>query len=292
MPFPTLYARSPLRVVLATLYIAAAAVFTTACGEGMASSSSETASTRPSLEVVTRLGHARVFFAHQSVGQNIVEGLEALRVGTDATALRILKLEDATPDMTPAFIHARLGTNGDPKGKTDAFVAALENGLGNSVDIAFQKYCFVDFEANTDVHAVFNYYRASMERLQQRFPKLTILHVTAPIVVVQSGPRAIVKKWIGRTPDYYPENAVREQFNELMRAQYGRSGRLFDLAAIEATRPGAAPEPMMFQGRRLYTLLPEYSSDGGHLNDDAQRRVASALVSFLASAPHTAPAQQ
>jgi hypothetical protein len=287
----TTCARSPFRVMLATLCIAALAAFTTACGEGMASSS-ESASTRPSRELLTQLGHSRVFFAHQSVGQNIVAGLEALRAGTDATALRIVELEKATPDLTPAFIHARLGTNGDPKGKTDAFVAALDSGLGNSVDIAFQKYCFVDFEANTDVHAVFDYYRASMEKLQQRFPKLTILHVTAPIVVVQSGPRAIVKTWIGRTPDYYQENAVREQFNELMRAQYGRTGRLFDLAAIEAARPGVDPEPILFQGRRLYTLLPEYSSDGGHLNDDAQRRVASALVSFLASAPHTASAHQ
>jgi hypothetical protein len=254
----------------------------------MKGSSPDAASTRPSPELLARLARSRVFFAHQSVGQNIVEGLEGLQSASGVQSLRIAKLEESTPANAPAFIHARLGTNGDPKGKTDAFVAALENGLGNSVDIALQKYCFVDFDANTDVYAVFNYYRASMERLQQRFPKLTILHVTAPIVVVQSGPRAMVKKWIGRTPDYYPENAVREAFNELMRTHYARGGKLFDLAALEASKPGSAPEPILFQGRRLYTLLPDYSTDGGHLNDGAQRRVASALVSFLESAPQVA----
>jgi hypothetical protein len=282
--------RRTFRTILVTACIAAAAVFATACREGMDRSSPDVASKLPSPELLAQLAHSRVFFAHQSVGQNIVEGLQGLQ-SAGAAPLRIVKLEDSKPGATPAFIHARLGTNGDPKGKTDAFVATLENGLGDSVNIALQKYCFVDFEAGTDVHAVFDYYRTSMQRLQQRFPKLTILHVTSPIVVVQSGPRAIVKRWIGRTPDYYPENAVREQFNELMRAEYGRTGRLFDLAAIEASKPGAAAEPILFQGKRLYTLLPEYSTDGGHLNDGAQRRVASALVSFLASASKTAVAQ-
>jgi len=253
-------------------------------------SSSDVESNGTTPELLTRLARSRVFFAHQSVGQNIVAGLQRLQSESGSARIRIVELGSSPTDTAPAFIHARLGTNGDPKGKTDAFVAALENGLGGSVDVAFQKYCFVDFEAGTDVHAVFNYYRAAMDKLQQRFPKLTILHVTAPIVVVQSGPRAIVKKWIGRTPDYYPENAVREEYNQLMRAHYGKTGRLFDLAAIEASKPGATPVPIMFQGRSLYTLLPEYSSDGGHLNDDAQRRVASALESFLASAPHSAVA--
>jgi hypothetical protein len=239
---------------------------------------------RLSADSQDRIERARVFFAHQSVGENIVDGLKSFQRDASAPSLRIVTMQESSELTGPAFIHAKLGKNGDPKGKTDAFVAALEGGLANSVDIALQKYCFVDFEANTDPRPLFEYYRDSLDRLQQEFPSLRILHVTVPIVVVQSGPRAVVKKWLGRTPDYYPENAVRERFNELMRRHYGPSGRLFDLAALEAARPGADPEPIMFQGQRLYTLLPEYSSDGGHLNREAQRRVASALVSFLASA--------
>jgi hypothetical protein len=234
------------------------------------------------IEASSRLADARVFFAHQSVGENIVDGLKALGSSSDAQPLKIVELQAVGNEEGPLFIHARLGQNGDPKSKTDAFVAALDAGLGASVDIAFQKYCFADFDTHTDVNAVFSYYRLATERVQKKFPALVLLHVTAPLMSVQSGPRAFVKKIIGRPPDYYLDNTVREEFNELMRREYGSSGHLFDLAAIEASRPGASAEPIFFQGRKLYSLLPEYTTDGGHLNAATQQRVAAALLSFMA----------
>lgn len=261
-------------------WLLATACFVGACGGTMKSDGMSSAVTAGSRAVVA---HARIFFAHQSVGDNIVDGLRSLEPHDGDPLLNVVPLSEAKGATGSAFIHARLGQNGDPKSKTDAYIAALDSGLGESVDLAFQKYCFADFDANTDVNAVFAYYRQAAARIQAHYPSLTIAHVTAPLVTVQSGPRATIKKWIGQVPDYYLENAARERFNQLMRTEYGASGRLFDLAKFEASRPGEPAQPILFQGRTLYSLRPEYTNDGGHLNAPTQQRVATEFISFLGS---------
>ena len=268
-----------LRRTLAVLCLAGLALFTAACqGETTAVEGVPILTS----DVPGRLAQSRIFFAHQSVGENIVDGLKSLQTQNQMNGLNLVPLADASRATGPAFIHARLGSNGDPKSKTDAYEQALDAGLGATLDLAFQKYCFADFEADTNAEAVFDYYKQANARITQRYPNLTIVHVTAPLVTVQSGPRAVVKKWIGRVPDYYLENTVREQFNEMMRAEYGGTGHLFDLAKFEASAPGHSPEPILFRGRTLYSLRPEYTTDGGHLNSTTQRRVAADLATFLA----------
>jgi hypothetical protein len=235
---------------------------------------------------IASLSKARIFFAHQSVGGNIVDGLRRLRPASESAALRIVDwqpAQDGEKDGASAFFaHARLGENGKPASKTAAFVSALESGLGNRVDIAMQKYCYVDIDTATDVASLFTSYKKAMERLQNEFPRMTLVHVTAPLMSVQSGPRAIIKKWIGRVPDYYEENIARDRFNELMRREYAGRAPLFDLAALETSRPGGIPEAVAFRNEKVYSLLPEYTYDGGHLNEAAQERIASEFVMFLA----------
>jgi hypothetical protein len=234
-----------------------------------------------SADARARLDQSRIFFAHQSVGQNIVEGLSALQKEDRAAGPAIVDVKNTAASSGPFFAHARLGRNGDPKSKTDAFVAAMESGLGDRVDVAFQKYCYVDIDAHTDVPQVFAYYRQAMARLRERFPKTVLVHVTTPLMVVQSGPKAIIKKWLGRMPDHYADNIARERYNDLLRREFGGREPVFDLAALEASAAGHAPAPVRFREQPVYALLPESSTDGGHLNDAAQRRVATALIVLL-----------
>jgi hypothetical protein len=231
----------------------------------------------------TSLARSRIFFAHQSVGENIVEGVRALQDENRAHSLHVIDLSAAEGTLDSFFAHARLGQNGDPKGKTDAFVSTLEGGLGHRVDVAFQKYCFVDIDAGTNVTELFEYYRGAMNRLHKEFPPLRIVHVTAPLVHVQSGPKAGIKKLLGRSPDHYDDNIARERFNTLMRREYEGREPVFDLAAIEARGPDGSPRPLRFRGADVFELLPEYTTDGAHLNDGAERRVAAELLAFLGS---------
>jgi lysophospholipase L1-like esterase len=175
-----------------------------------------------------------------------------------------------------------VGKNGDPKLKTDAFAALITEGLGDRVDIAFHKYCFADIYADTDIHEVFRHYKEVMARLQREYPRVTFVHVTTPLVVVQAGPKAVIKKLLGRMPDHYADNMRREEYNDLMRQEFRGKEPLFDLAAIESTRPDGTREIIEFRGSRSFALFPGYSDDGAHLDDTGRRRVAGALLVALA----------
>ena len=257
---------------------------TVACGRPMDPNAQRERTLAAFADASGRLERSRIFFAHQSVGENVVEGVAALQRDSRASSLHVVDLTAAESAPGGFFAHARLGENGYPKGKTDAFVSALEGGLGRHTDMAFQKYCFVDIDAQTNVQQLFDYYRGAMNRVRQEFPHLRLVHVTAPLVHVQSGPRAVVKRLIGRAPDHYEDNMARERFNTLMRSEYRGREPVFDLAAIEASRPGERPTPLRFHDSDVFELLPDYAAaDGAHLNEIAQKRIATELLVFLAN---------
>jgi hypothetical protein len=232
-------------------------------------------------EVTVRGGDAlaptRILFGHQSVGDDIVQGL------AEIGGFRIVDITTGgtAPSAGPWFAHARIGRNGDPRSKSDAFAALLDTPWGRQADVALHKYCYADIHADTDVAALFAEYRQTMGRLQQARPDVTFVHVTAPLVRVQAGPKAGIKKLLRRMPHHYADNFARERFNDALRREYGGRAPIFDLAALESSRPGAAAERIRFGPMSAGSLLPDYTSDGGHLNREGRLRMARALVVLL-----------
>jgi acyl carrier protein len=228
------------------------------------------------------LASRRVFFGHQSVGENVVEGISELARGDPALGIRVVEGAGALRGGEGAFGHARIGRNGEPGLKSDEFARLVESAAGESLDIAFHKYCYADIGADTDVEAVFEHYRRTMARLRAERPGVVFVHVTVPLTRVQSGPRALVKRLLGRTPGRFDSNRARERFNDLMRRTYAGTEPLFDLAAAESTHPDGRPETFRFGGQSLRALVPSYTDDGSHLNALGRRRVAGELLVVLA----------
>jgi len=200
-----------------------------------------------------------IYFGHQSVGANIMEGVQAVIAATPGATLRV---QDTTSPSRGVFAHSGNGQNEDPKGKITAFVATIQNGAGSHVDIAFFKFCYVDFVGSTDVNSVFAEYQSKMAALKAAFPNVTFVHFTVPVSV---GPAA--------------DNIPREKFSDLIRQAYAGREPLFDLAKIESTRPDGttelvggvrAPRPGLHERRRA----PERHRPG---------RGRRALVTYLAS---------
>jgi hypothetical protein len=268
------------RLSVASLLMAAMLFPLSIAGCGDSVNTSDDSAAPVNARAASEVRDVRIFFAHQSVGANIIEGLTNVS-RTVSPQIRILETSSDVPEAGSFFAHAKLGQNGDPKGKTNAFVAALEGPLRNRVDVAFQKYCYADFYADSNPTEVFEHYRLAMERLHREFPGLTIVHITTPLTIVQTGPKAWVKRVLGRTPDHYDDNIVREKYNELLRNHYKGKEPIFDLAAIETSRADGSRPSITFNGTPVYALLPQYSSDGAHLNESGQVRVAKALVAFL-----------
>lgn len=231
--------------------------------------------------VLKKLTQQRIFFGHQSVGQNIVQGLEALSNEQPDIRFRIVEARSPGSIAGPAFIHGQNGHNGQPLTKIDGFVDALQSG-GAGTDIAFFKFCYVDFPPGTDVDGLFAEYKKAMARLRATYPRVKFVHVTSPLTVVQSGPKALAKRILGRRLAGTDENVLRHRFNTLMRNEYAGREPLFDLAAVEATRPDGRIASFSESGKTFPALAPEYASDGRHLNPLGSRLLAGHLLRTLA----------
>ena len=98
---------------------------------------------------------------------------------------------------------------------------------------------------------------------------------------------SLERKLTVKIPAERVESRVRERFNELMRTTYADREPVFDLAAVESTRPDGSREVLDVGGSRAYALVSAYASDGSHLNEAGRRRVAEELLVFLARLPES-----
>lgn len=216
------------------------------------------------------LARTRVLFGHQSVGQNIVEGVRDLLRDHEGS-WRVVERVGGGAAGEGFLAHVRVGRNGDPLSKTADFAGALTGEPGTRVDIALHKYCYADVDARTDVNALFASYRSAMRAVQACRPGVAVVHVTIPLVRVRTGISARVLRMAGRPAPRVDDNARREQFNDRMRAEYHGREPLWDLAALESDSSGA-----------VRSLRADYTTDGGHLNEVARRAIASDLLACLA----------
>ena len=118
------------------------------------------------------LENKKIFFGHQSVGNGVLKGIDSLMSNNSINKINIVLTRDTSDFGNPIFAHFKIGTNLDPISKIDDFVNILESGVGKNVDIAMMKLCYVDFNKDTDISQLFNYYQLPSTRLKTQFPEL------------------------------------------------------------------------------------------------------------------------
>ena len=253
---------------LALLGVAVAAMSAMGC------SMSDVAAAKPAAPLLRHAANLRVFFGHQSVGNNILDGVREV-------APRLSIVHGEAPPAGPALVETMIGRNEDPDSKLDHF-ARVMSAHGDDFDVAMFKFCYVDFSARTNVAALEDRYRRVMSDVTAAHGQTRIVHITVPLTITQSGPKAMVKGWLGRPVWGALENQKRSEFNDWLRTTYAGQP-LFDLAAIESRTPSGQLATFQFGGRSYPMLYPEYSDDGGHLSDVGGRVVATAFVNMLES---------
>lgn len=214
-------------------------------------------------EQLQALQGVAVYFGHNSVGGNVMEGLAAV-LGAQPGPRPALVTSSSPGDVhAGAFAHSYLGGNGRPLEKIATFRTLMTGDLGASADVAFMKLCYVDVvgEAWDDaaaVDALLAAYRDMVAAVQAAHPDLKLLHVTVPL-----------------SPSNEIDNRRRERISQRLRDAYGAD--VFDLASIEA---GGGH----FSGSYGLYLNPAWAADAsGHLDAEGSRAVALELVAFLAA---------
>ena len=205
-----------------------------------------------------------VVFGHQSVGFNILGGVDSVYSAHGLTPPKVIDWTGSMPSAATGWIaHAQIGQNSDPASKVRAFEGAL-NAMKEAPDAALMKLCYVDITADTKVKSVFTTYRRAMARLKAAHPETTILHATVPLT---AGDPA--------------SNVKRQQYNRLIRSTYRKSS-IVDIARVESTTPTGKRVTGKKDGRRYFALYRGYTEDGGHLNSVGSGLVAAELLRTIA----------
>ncbi|OGQ25538.1 MAG: hypothetical protein A2138_01025 [Deltaproteobacteria bacterium RBG_16_71_12] len=209
---------------------------------------------------------ARVFFGHQSVGHDVLEGVAALA-------------REAGVDV--AIGEGQIGANGKPEQKFDDFAKRAE--AGPELDVIAMKLCYVDLYRGADPDQLLAGYRSAVARVRQARPNLKILHVTTPLTIRATTAKASIKRLLGGSSHSDDSNAVRLAYNRGLRAAFPGEP-VFDLAAVESTRPDGSREELAVKGQPVPMLWPGYAADEGHLNAPGKRVAARAFIAALAEA--------
>lgn len=213
-------------------------------------------------ESLQKLAKMRVFFAHASVGGNIVQGLQALNQSDPSRyPLKVTQAGGAPsgPGAAGGFYELDRGNPGQAA-KITQFAEAVNSGWSSpNVDVVINKFCYIDPDAD------FAAYTSSMVKLEKDHPGTIVIFTTIPICADQS-------------------NDQREEFNEKLR-EWAKTNHklLLDIADIEAGQADRSARTYPSQGRQVRQMVQDYTSDGGHLNEAGSKRVAEGLYSLLVS---------
>jgi hypothetical protein len=213
---------------------------------------------------------ARWFFGHQSVGGNVLKGVDALYKEHDLGKARQVDLTDggSLPATGGLVAHAHVGRNGHPLEKLADFDEIMRSGVAAQVDAAVLKFCYADVrEGRVDIVGLFDEYRRVMTDLERDFPDVMFVYATVPL-----------------KEDTAADNVLRTQLNAMIRTEFAETGRLWDIAAIESTTPEGEPVGGTHDGRPYQALHAGFTRDGGHLYTPGTEAAAAPLLELVAQA--------
>lgn len=225
------------------------------------------------------LAARRIFFGHQSVGGNIIDGVRDVLADHPEIPLQIRSVPPLDANSPPGLYHANVGHNGEPGTKTSEFGKTV---VAGTPSVALLKFCYVDVEGGRNPDSLFAEYQKEIGLLRTSAPGLIIVHVTMPLTR-KGGYRSSLLARLRGQPTTDDLNVIRNRYNSLLRQAYVGKEPIFDLARIESTRADGTRSFLMHGGDTVYTLAPENTTDGGHLSTSGRRAVAEAFLAVLAT---------
>lgn len=225
------------------------------------------------------LSKKKIYFGHQSVGYNLIDGLQDIIEKNQDSSIRIIEGNDVELFNDPVIAHAQNGMNRDPNSKIKNFQQTLDKGLGNKVDIAGFKFCYVDFNKSTDVDELFQHYKETMTEISNEYPDISLVHFTVPLRTVQGGIKGPIKRIFSNDINLL-ENEIRQKFNEMVVGYYDEES-VFDIAKLESTFQNGKRNFKNVDGKRVYSMVSEYSNDGGHLSMIGKEYLGNEFLIFL-----------
>ena len=230
------------------------------------------------------LSKARIFFGHQSVGRNLLQGLSDLSQQA-GVPLRIVHLESGGTGDQPGVFHTDIGKNREPLGKLSEFSRLVQISGQKPYDVALLKFCYEDIRADAPLspRALVDEYAKQVAAIRAAQPNLRLVHVTSPLRADPLEWKTAIKRVIGRSTYEDADNQLRNTFNAEMRKRFAGEA-IFDIAEVESSLAQEKRSAFNAGSETVFTLAAAYTTDGGHLNEAGRQRVAAAFVRAVAGA--------
>jgi len=210
---------------------------------------------KSSAPISEKAAKLRWYFAHASVGANMVDGLTDLRKASAASYPYATFFCEKTPpsETKSGTIYEHNRGNPGWKSKFDLFESSVKDSWHYpKVDVVMNKLCYIDQLASS------KYYIHSMTNLEAAFPDTIFVYMTMPLTTAEDG-----------------DNALRNGFNQRVREWTSQNARvLFDIADIESHDAKGQPCTFMRRNKTCEKLCGDYTSDGGHLNEAGRQLMA------------------
>lgn len=175
---------------------------------------------------VTAALSKRWIFAHQSVGMQVIQGIQAWCDVYNLPDPTIIDVESGSIPGSGGYLgHWYVGTNGDGFSKVSEFDSMIRGGLHADADVFVMKFCYADLRPSSGYTPaqLFAAYESTLDGLIADYPSKTFILATETIVM--------------EADEDGPANSLRMTFNDLVRAKYGATGYLWDIALALSTDP-------------------------------------------------------
>jgi hypothetical protein len=220
--------------------------------------------TNYSQSLMTEIGQLKWFFAHASLGENMMNGVADLHgMNTNFYRFRGVAEDDSPPNATETgVIYEYMRGNPGWQAKVDTFQTCVSNGWRfPKINLALNKMCWIDQTADL------NYYLRSMTNLEAACPQTVFVYATMPLDTSEGS-----------------DNYLRNLYNDCLRDWCRTNHRvLFDVADIEAHDTNGALCTFTWNSRICQKLFGGYTDDGGHLNPPARQLVARGYYALAAA---------
>lgn len=229
----------------------------------------------------------RVLFGVQSVGADIVKGVAPALKQAHQPKTKVMSWTEALKTRGPVFATAKIGKNGNSTSKLRAFAALVNDAPRDSVNVALMAFNYQDVTAETDIDALLQKYQATMESVEQANPDIAFLYTTVPVTGAnswRSTDAGLIKGLRDVDQPVWQDNIARERLNTIIRDRYAGTGRLFDIAALQAQLSGDQVCAKKQGNEWYYVMNPALSSDGKGLNASGSQRIATELLRLVEAA--------
>ncbi len=224
----------------------------------------------------------RIYFGHQSVGEDIMNGLRSILRENSDVRLNLVTTKGALNLPESFFLDSFVGENRRTDLKCADFTKNIDSLAGGRLDIAMLKFCFADIQRETNIQEIFERYTATIDSLKRRHPAVTFVHVTVPLSAGTTGLKRLINTVLGRVGNNDMANLNRHRFSEMLKERY-KGEPVFDLASIESTYPDGTRESTTYGGETYYSMIADYAAeDGDHLNEKGRSLAAGAMIHVLA----------